>query len=80
MAPVLFLFVMQAFSHSLKERLSTANVNDGINFKYFKMMMTRGRLLNQNYKAKGKDFKLRDLLYVHDGAFFFTTKEALQGA
>jgi hypothetical protein len=79
MAPVLFLFVMQAFSDSLKERLSNANVDDGIEFKYFKTTTTRGRLLNQNYKAKGTDFKLRDLLYVDDGAFFFTTKEALQG-
>jgi hypothetical protein len=43
-------------------------------------MAQRGRLLNQNYKAKGTaDFKLRDLLCVHNLAFFFTTKDALQG-
>jgi hypothetical protein len=42
-------------------------------------MTQRGRLLNQNYKAEGTDFKLRDLLCIDDGAFFFTTKEALQG-
>jgi hypothetical protein len=60
--------------------LQCQHVNDGIAFKYFKMMMTmRGRLLNQNYKAKGTNFKLCDLLYVDDRAFFFTTKEALQG-
>jgi hypothetical protein len=41
-------------------------------------MTQRGRLLNQNYKAKGTDFKLPDFLYVDNGAFFFTTKEALQ--
>jgi hypothetical protein len=41
-------------------------------------MAQRGRLLNQNYKAKGTDFKLRDLLCVDNGAFFFTTKDALQ--
>jgi hypothetical protein len=60
---VLFLFVMQAFSDTLKERLSNADVNDAIDFKYFRVTATqRGRLLNQNYKAKETDFKLRDLL------------------
>jgi hypothetical protein len=43
------------------------------------MLTKQGRLLNQNYKAKGTDFKLHDLIYVNNGAFFFTTKEALQG-
>jgi exonuclease III len=80
MAPVLFLFVMQAFSDTLKERFSNAGIDDGIDFKFFKTTKThRGRLLNQNKQAKGTDFNLRDLLYVDDGAFFFTTKEALQG-
>jgi hypothetical protein len=31
MAPVLFLFVMQAFSDSLKERFSNANIDDASN-------------------------------------------------
>jgi hypothetical protein len=71
MAPVLFLFVMQVFWDTLKESFLNINVDDGVKFQYFKKTMThRGRLLNQNYKAKGTDFKLRDLLHVDDKAFF----------
>ena len=66
MAPVLFLFVMQAFTENLKVTLTEAKASDGIDFKYFRKATQRGRLLNQNHKAKGTDFKLRNLLYVDD--------------
>jgi hypothetical protein len=42
MAPVLFLFVMQAFSDTLKDRFSDANVNNGVDFKYFRTV-TEGK-------------------------------------
>lgn len=77
MAPVLFLFVMQAFAETLeknwKEWGLTAPeykyMNRGTNFQ--------GRFFNQATTAQGTVFDLFYLLFVDDGAFLFENKEQL---
>ena len=70
MAPVLFLFLMQALSETLEKEWKKNNITIP-EFKHFPKS-GKGRLLGQDWKAKGKTFELFYLLYVDDGAFNFT--------
>ena len=72
MAPVLFLFLMQAMAEALEIEW-TKNKIDVPQFRHFEKM-NGGRLLGQNWKTKGKLFELYYLLYVDDGAFIFTNR------
>jgi hypothetical protein len=76
MAPVLFVFLMQAFAETLEKKWKTEWNIKVPEYKFFKTTNTeRGRLLSQNCKAKGTAFDLFYLLYVDDGAFLFESKE-----
>jgi exonuclease III len=72
MAPVLFLFLMQAMAEAL-EKEWTASEIDIPQFRHFEKV-NGGRLLGQDWKAKGKLLELYYLLYVDDGAFIFTSR------
>jgi hypothetical protein len=70
MAPVLFLFLMQALAETLEKEWKNNNIAIP-EFRHFPNSR-KGRLLGQDWKAKGKAFELFYLLYVDDGAFSFT--------
>ncbi len=80
MSPVLFLFVIQAFLDTLKLK------SQKINFAYFpenkngKAETAKGRLVNQNTKAKGVAFELQSSFYVDDSFFVFQNKDELHEA
>jgi hypothetical protein len=78
MAPILFVFLMQAFAESLEEKWKTEWGLESPQYRYMQSKRTqRGRLLGQNSKAIGVSFELLYLLYVDDGAFLFETLEEL---
>jgi hypothetical protein len=72
MAPVLFLFLMQAMAEALEGDWKENDI-DMPQFRHFKKT-NGGRLLGQDWKAKGKLFELHCLLYVDDGSFAFTNR------
>jgi exonuclease III len=72
MAPVLFLFLMQAMAEVLEKEWSE-NDFDIPQFRHFEKMQG-GRLLGQDWRAKGKLLELYYLLYVDDGSFIFTNR------
>jgi exonuclease III len=73
MAPVLFLFLMQALSETLEREWKENNIAIP-EFKHFPKS-GKGRLLGQDWRAKGMTFQMYYLLYVDDGAFNFENKE-----
>lgn len=72
MAPVLFLFLIQAMSETLERRWD-------IEKPQFRFLPTRnkerGRLVGQTWKTKGSALNLFCLLYVDDGSLVFATRE-----
>jgi exonuclease III len=78
MAPILFVFLMQAFAESLEEKWKTEWGMDSPQYRYMvSQRVQRGRLLGQDSKAVGVSFDLLYLLYVDDGAFLFETLEEM---
>ena len=75
MAPVLFLFLMQAMAETLEAEW----LKEGIKipeFRYHKeTKCVKGRMRAQSTKAKGTAFSLFKILYVDDGAFMFESKK-----
>ena len=80
MAPILFLFVMQAFSETLEDKWEKewGLTKPTYRFHRSKRVKEHGRLLAQNHKAKGTLFEILYLLYVDDGTFLFDSREALE--
>jgi exonuclease III len=73
MAPVLFLFLMQAMAEALEKEWAENDI-DVPQFRHFANRQG-GRLLGQGWRAKGKLLELYYLLYVDDGAFLFTNRK-----
>jgi hypothetical protein len=74
MAPVLFLFLMQAFAKTLEDSWEEAEIKVPT-FNYHRNRDNPiGRLVNQRSQSKGTLLLLNNLLYVDDGAFIFTNK------
>jgi hypothetical protein len=80
MAPILFLFVMQAFSETLEDKWEKewGLTKPTYRFHRSKKAREHGRLLAQDCKAKGTFFEILYLLYVDDGTFLFDSREALE--
>ena len=74
MAPLLFLFVMQA----IMETLNLSNITKH-EIQYFPKsnnpLPQHGRLLSQPTNSKGTPFNLDNQLYVNDGTFIFQNRE-----
>jgi exonuclease III len=78
MAPVLFIFLMQAFAEVLEKKWSSNWDIEALKFNYMlKGDSNFGRLNGQNPKAKGVSFSLFYLLYIDDGVFMFNSREDL---
>ena len=74
MAPLLFLFLMQAFAETLVDSWEEADI-EVPTFNYHRNRDNPiGRLVNQRSQSKGTLLRLNNLLYVDDGAFIFTNK------
>ena len=84
LAPLLFLFAMQAALETLQPKWPLSDVPE---FAYMADVKSgankgrvRGQLMGQNAKAKGTSFRFFRSLYADDSAFLFTTWEgALRG-
>ena len=75
MAPLLFLFPMQAFGEILEKKWVDEWGIESPEYKYFQTKTTeRGRLLGQATKSAGTSFNLFYQLYVDNGGFLFTNK------
>jgi hypothetical protein len=81
MAPVLFLFLIQAFAETLEEEWEEANI-DIPTFNYHENRVKLiGRLVGQRSLSKGTLLLLNNLLYVDDGAFtIFTNRPDMEKA
>ena len=76
MAPVLFIYLMNAFAETLSKKWKFAKME----YKWFPQSKNgnkRGRLTSQSPKSKGSEFDLFYFLYVDDGAMLFDTREDL---
>ena len=74
MAPLLFLFLMQAMAEAL-EKEWTKNDIDVLQFRHL-VNKQGGRLLGQGWRASGKLLELYYSLYVDaDGVFLFTNRK-----
>ena len=67
MAPILFLFVMQAVMDTLDKDLPANNLKP--EFQYFPN--DKGHLIGQRTKSAGSPFNVFSLLFIDDGAFLF---------
>ena len=76
MAPVLFLFIMQAFAETLEANWTKWGLQSP-EYNYMNKGKLQGRLFNQSTKATGTTFNLFYLLFVDDGAFIFNYKQQL---
>jgi hypothetical protein len=77
MAPVLFIYLMNAFAETLSKKWTF----DKLEYKWFpktKNGNRNGRLTGQSPKAKGTLFDLFYFLYVDDGAMLFNNREDLE--
>ena len=79
MAPILFLFVMQAAMNSI------SLTDQPLEFRYFPDRANANvqprRLIVQPTKSQGKTFNVDNhLLYEDDGCFLFATKDHLEKA
>jgi hypothetical protein len=78
MAPVLFLFIMQAFAETLEKNLEKWGLRPP-EYKYMNRgNKSQGRLFNQQSKTNGTAFHLFYLLFVDDGAFLFDSPDQLK--
>ena len=84
MAPLLFLFLMQAMFQTLQKKIDSHQSLSAhkINFKHFPDTKTgkpRGRIYNQPNpeKTKGQDYNLTGLLFADDGALLTNSRENL---
>eukprot|EP00978_Attheya_sp_CCMP212_P018394 scaffold50315_cov46-Attheya_sp.AAC.1 len=76
MAPVLFIYLMNAFAETLSKKWKFAKME----YKWFPQSKNgnkRGRLTSQSSKSKGAEFDIFYFLYVDDGAMLFDTREDL---
>eukprot|EP00978_Attheya_sp_CCMP212_P027760 scaffold93832_cov47-Attheya_sp.AAC.1 len=76
MAPVLFIYIMNAFAETLSEKWTFKKLE----YKWFptsKNGNKRGRLTGQSPKAIRTKFDLFYFLYVDDGAMLFNNREDL---
>ena len=78
MAPVLFIFVMLAFTDILEKNWSPTWGITPIQFKRHSPTTSYGRLIAQDPDAIGEKFDLFNLLYVDDGTFLFNLREELE--
>jgi hypothetical protein len=80
MAGILFLFVIQAATETYVPIQMPEE--ESIEFRYFKIQREekkqRGKLVGQNTTSKGEKLHINNSLYMDDGAFLFTTLQALQ--
>eukprot|EP00978_Attheya_sp_CCMP212_P040944 scaffold229102_cov58-Attheya_sp.AAC.1 len=80
MAPVLFLFLIQAFAETLEEEWEDADI-DIPTFNYHENREKPiGRLVGKRSQSKGSLLLLNNLLYVDDGAFIFTSRPDMEKA
>ena len=77
MAPVLFIFVMLAFTDITNKNWTSRWGMPKIQFNHFPSQ-TQGRLISQSSNSKGIIFDLLQLLYVDDGTFLFNSREDLE--
>jgi hypothetical protein len=78
MAPMLFVFLMQAFGETLEQKWKGEWGINSLQYRYLKQAKTiRGWLRAQASTTAGTVFKLMYLLYVNDGAFMFETEEEM---
>jgi hypothetical protein len=82
MAPVLFVFLMQAFAETLEKKWKGEWGINSLQYRYLKQVNAiRGRLRAQSTTTAGTVFELIYLLYVDDGVFMFETEqEMVKGA
>jgi Reverse transcriptase (RNA-dependent DNA polymerase) len=79
MAPVLFIFLMQAFAEVLEKKWSSSWDIKALQFNYMlKGSSNFGKINGQNPTAKGKNFSLFYLLYIDDGVFMFNSRDDLE--
>jgi Reverse transcriptase (RNA-dependent DNA polymerase) len=76
MAPVLFIFMMLAFTDILEKNWTSKWGLKPMQFNHFAKI--KGRLLTQPTKSIGQLFELFFLLYVDDGTFIFDSREELE--
>jgi hypothetical protein len=77
MAPVLFIYLMNAFTETLSPKWTFKKLE----YKWFptsKNGNKRGRLTGQSPKAIGTKFDLFYFLFVDDGAMLFDNREDLE--
>ena len=76
MAPILFLFVMQAATDLI------TLIDQPLEFRYFpnrtNTKVQPRRLITQPTKSQGKTFNLDNLLYIGNRSFLFTTNDHLE--
>jgi hypothetical protein len=75
MAPILFLFLMLAFSETLEEKYEEWGIKP-IEFKYH-ADITKGQLKSQTLQCRALTFRIVQLLYVDDTFFPFATRDDL---
>jgi hypothetical protein len=78
MAPVLFVFLMQAFAETLEQKWKGERGINELQYRYLKQVKAiRGRLRAQATTTTGTVFELIYLLYVDDDVFMFETEEEM---
>ncbi|MHA7927757.1 MAG: reverse transcriptase domain-containing protein, partial [Marinobacter sp.] len=84
MAPLLFIFLMQAVAETLDKKWTTEGLRP-LSYRAPKHhqkkngeITHRGRLLGQPCKTIGRTFHLHGLYYCDDGAFLFETHDQLK--
>jgi hypothetical protein len=81
MAPVLFLFFMQAYSGTLEQKWESEWGLTNPKFRFMNSSSDKGQLLAQDIKEEGSAFNLNHILNVDDGTFVFESRHKLnQGA
>ena len=83
MSPVLFLFVMSAFSEALDVAWSDANI-ERVTFRKVNddSLITNGQLISHSPKTlnKGVCFEVKEVYFVDDGAFVCPDRESVEAA
>eukprot|EP00978_Attheya_sp_CCMP212_P019956 scaffold56669_cov57-Attheya_sp.AAC.5 len=69
MAPILFLFLIQAFAETLEEEWEDVNIDIPTLNYHENRAKPIGRLVGQCSQSKGSLLLLNNLLYVDDGSF-----------
>jgi len=76
MAPILFLFLMLAFTETLEEEYEKEWQVKPIEYRYH-ADENLGQLKSKNFNTEGLILKLTQLLYIDDSFFPFNTREDL---